>query len=60
MGVTFDRDQLLAAFDALGAAAVDAGGASRTLWSPAEFRNHNIFTEEWPLRRARTPVGRPA
>ena len=27
-----------------------------TFASPAEFRSRNIFTEERPLRRARTPV----
>ena len=26
--------------------------------SPGEFRNHNIFTEAMPLRRARDPRGR--
>jgi len=29
-----------------------------TFASPAEFASHNIFTEERPLRRARSPFGR--
>jgi hypothetical protein len=29
-----------------------------TFASPAEFVSHNIFTEERPLRRARSPLGR--
>jgi len=29
-----------------------------TFASPGEFVSHNIFTEERPLRRARSPLGR--
>jgi hypothetical protein len=52
MAASFDREQLLAALDEVGRAAIDA--KARLFASPAEFRSRNIFTEERPLRRART------
>jgi hypothetical protein len=53
---TFDRRRFLREPWHVTALADDAMREYLTFASPAEFRSRNIFTEERPLRRARTPI----